>query len=371
MRPISIVRHEDFRLHETPGYHPESPGRLAAIDEALAKSDVASELVQLESRLVKEDELCLVHDPAYVELLAKKDQQAKERNRTIGLDGDTFLSPASYDIAKLAVGGGLNALESVKNGRFLSSFVSVRPPGHHARIRHHMGFCIFNNIAVAARYALDHLGYKRVMILDWDVHHGNGTQEIFYSEPAVCFLSLHQFPFYPRGSGWFLEDGKDEGKGFNINIPLPEGTGDRGYLAAWDAIVTPIVLEYAPDLILLSAGYDAHIEDPLAHQRITTVGYAMLAQRLLDLSNATNAKVVCFLEGGYDLSALAESVVATIRVLSADTQERSAQVHVSYIMPHNATGEKPVTGDRNANEVDERIEQVRKHFSNYWKCLRR
>jgi acetoin utilization deacetylase AcuC-like enzyme len=370
MRPISIVRHENFRLHETPGFHPESPGRLEAIDEALAQSDVASEVVQLESRLVKEDELCLVHDPAYIEMLVKRDRQAKERNRTIGLDGDTYLSPASYDIAKLAVGGGLNALESVTNGRFLSSFVSVRPPGHHARVRTQMGFCIFNNIAVAAQYALNHLGYKRVMILDWDVHHGNGTQEIFYNNPAVCFLSLHQYPFYPHNSGWFMEDGADEGKGFNINIPLPEGTGDRGYLAAWDAIATPIVLEYEPDLILVSAGYDAHIEDPLGQQKITTVGYAMLTQRLLDLSNATKAKVVCFLEGGYDLSALAESVVATMRVLSADTEERSAEVHVSYIMPNNATGDKPVTGDRYAIEVDERIEQVRKHFSNYWKCLR-
>ncbi len=369
MRRMSLLRNDHFRQHETPQFHPEAPARLIAIDELIGKSDLP-DVVDLEGRAATESELCLVHAPEYIESLSLRADKARSRSQLIQLDGDTFMSHRSFDIAKLAVGAGLKAVESVRGGSFMSSFVAVRPPGHHALVARPMGFCLFNNIAVSARHARNVLGYKRVMIIDWDVHHGNGTQAIFYDDPSVLFVSLHQYPCYPSGSGWYTEDGANEGRGFNVNIPLPAGTGDRGYLAAWDALVTPIALSYAPDLILLSAGYDAHQDDPLAEQAITTVGYAMLSQRLLDVSNATNAKVVCFLEGGYNPDALAESVVATMRVLSAQDERRLAEVHCSYIMPGPASGAIPVTGDQSANEVDDRLIALKKHFSKYWPCLK-
>jgi acetoin utilization deacetylase AcuC-like enzyme len=233
-----------------------------------------------------------------------------------------------------------------------------------------MGFCLFNNIAVAARYAQKKLGLKKVLLLDWDVHHGNGTQAIFYDDPSVCFVSFHQYPFWPPDSGWYKEDGMGEGKGFNLNIPLPAGTGDRGYLHAWDRLVKPLCLEYQPELILLSAGYDAHQMDPLGQQKISTSGYAMLTQRLADLSAQSGAKVVAFLEGGYNAKSLSEAALATMRVLNADGAEEVADVHVSYLIPGSAEGSAPITADSRPNEVDERVLDVRKHFSQYWKSFK-
>jgi acetoin utilization deacetylase AcuC-like enzyme len=218
-----------------------------------------------------------------------------------------------------------------------------------------MGFCLFNNIAVAARYAQKKCGFKKIFIIDWDVHHGNGTQDLFYDDPTICFLSLHQYPFWP-GTGAISEDGRGDGKGFNINIPMPEGSGDRGYLAAFDQIVKPICLEFQPDLILVSAGYDAHKNDPLGGQKISTSGFAMLSQRLSDLSDQTGAKVVCFLEGGYDVNALSASAIATMRV--------------SYLIPGTASGLDPITNDDRPHQVDEQIAAVRKHFAPYWHSLK-
>jgi acetoin utilization deacetylase AcuC-like enzyme len=233
-----------------------------------------------------------------------------------------------------------------------------------------MGFCLFNNIAVAAKYAQKTMGLKRVLIIDWDVHHGNGTQDIFYDDPSVCFASFHQYPFWPPNSGWYEEDGTGEGKGYNVNIPLPAGTGDRGYLHAWDRLLKPICLEYQPELIMLSAGYDAHQMDPLGQQRISTSGYAMLSQRLADLGRETSSKLVAFLEGGYNAKSLAESALATMRVLNASTAEETAAVHVSYLVPGSAAGMAPITEDQSPNEVDQRVVDVRKHFSQYWRSLK-
>jgi acetoin utilization deacetylase AcuC-like enzyme len=368
MSKLSLVRDAKFQQHLTPELHPESPKRLAAIDSALASGAQQEHFDELAPRQAQEEEICLVHKPSYVEQLKERGEKV-QAGRFAQLDADTFMSPDTYETAKLAAGAGLVAIDSLKDGGFSSSFVAVRPPGHHALRDQPMGFCLFNNIAVAAKYAQKKLHANRVFIIDWDVHHGNGTQAIFYDDPSVCFVSFHQYPFWPD-SGWYEEDGTGEGKGFNINIPLPAGTGDRGYLHAWDRLVKSTCLEYAPDLIMLSAGYDAHQMDPLGQQRISTPGYAMLTQRLVDLSHETGAKVVAFLEGGYNTKSLSESALATMRVLNAQGAEGVADVHVSYLMPGSGAGLDPITQDAHPSEVDERVADVRKHYAKYWRSLK-
>jgi acetoin utilization deacetylase AcuC-like enzyme len=317
------------------------------------------------------DELAIVHNASYIEDLEKKGKLARERNSTLQLDAaaETFMSPESYDTAKLAAGAGLVAVESVLKGNAPSSFVAVRPPGHHALRDTPMGFCIFNNIAIAAKYAQKELGARRVMIIDWDVHHGNGTQEIFYDDPSVLFVSFHQYPFWPPNIGWYTEDGVGAGKGFNVNIPLPAGTGDRGYTKAWDAIVSPIAEEYKPDLIMLSAGYDAHQHDPLGQQQITTSGYYLLSNRLAELAERTGAKLAGFLEGGYNTRTLADSVVTTMSVLNAG--DEAGRKEVKPFGERYGGEMAPQTSDRSPDVVDERIETLCKHFGKYWKSLRK
>lgn len=370
MSKLSLVRDVRFQEHKTPAMHPESPQRLKALDQALEANALGDAIEQLSPRPATEDEVASVHSAAYVEEMSNAAQEAEKSARIIQIDADTFLSGRTYELALLAAGAGIVGIESIANGPFASSFVAVRPPGHHALFDKAMGFCFFNNIAVAARHAQRKLGFKRIMIIDWDVHHGNGTQAIFYDDPSVLFVSFHQYPFWPPDSGWYTEDGVGDGKGFNINIPLPAGTGDRGYLSAWDAIVKPVCLSFKPDLILLSAGYDAHQLDPLGQQRISTAGFAMLSQRLLDLSLLTGAKLVCFLEGGYNVKSLSDSAVATMRVLNTSSAEENADVHVSYLVPGAASGADAITDDRSPSLVDERISEVRSHFAKYWPELR-
>lgn len=369
MPNLALVRDPRFKDHHTPDTHPETPQRLVALDQVISRYSLASGVKELAPRAAQLEDIAAVHKSSYIEKL-HEDAQKLEGGRLLQLDGDTFMGKESYATALLASGAGLVGLDSLHSGQTKSAFVAVRPPGHHALADKPMGFCLFNNVAIAARYGQKQKGYKKVFIIDWDVHHGNGTQWAFYDDPSVFFTSFQQYPFWPYDSGWYLEDGTGEGKGYNMNIPLPQGTGDRGYLRAFDQLVKPVMREFAPDLIMISAGYDAHRDDPLGQQEITTSGYAMLTQRVRDLSYELGVPVLVFLEGGYNVKSLSESAVATMRVLNAEGDVALGDIHASYLMPHAAGNASHVTGDRSEHGVDERIQEIKGHFAKYWRALR-
>jgi acetoin utilization deacetylase AcuC-like enzyme len=370
MSRLALVRDPRFQNHATPDNHPESPQRLAAIDTAFIKCALDSDVRQLTPRSALPEEISYVHRESYIETLLEDAERAAKLDEVVRLDLDTYMGATSFDIAKLACGAGLTAIDAVASGIHDSAFVAVRPPGHHALVDRPMGFCLFNNIAVAARYAQKKAGFKKVFIIDWDVHHGNGTQWAFYDDPTVLFVSFQQYPFWPFESGWYLEDGEDDGRGYNMNIPLPKGTGDRGYLHAFDRLVAPACRSFAPDLIMVSAGYDAHQEDPLGQQRISTSGYAMLSQRVRDLSNELGAPAVVFLEGGYNVKSLSESAIATMRVLNAADESESGAVHASYLMPGLIERPDHISADRQSSLVDDRVAEIGRHFARFWPALR-
>lgn len=305
---IAIVRDPYFQKHDTGG-HVECPARLVAIDAALLASDGYQEVST--GLLATDSELLSVHTPEYLQLL----QEVTERGGD-WIDGDTLCGPHSEGVARRAVGAGLELLAAIADGSYSRGFGLVRPPGHHATPTRPMGFCLYSNVAILAKQAVSAYGFKRVFILDWDVHHGNGTQDCLYEDPNSCFCSLHQWPLYP-GSGHSAERGVGAGQGLTYNLPLPAGCGDHEYLWALQRMVEPVAVKFNPDLILLSAGYDAHKLDPLGGMRISTEGFAKMAHWLGHLSHQTAAKgrILAMLEGGYNQGALAESVAATIAAM--------------------------------------------------------
>lgn len=311
----ALIWSDRFRAHET-GAHPENANRLIAIRHGLEQTGIMSRGGReiIEPRPATVDEVARVHDRAYI---GRVERVARSGGGF--LDADTYVSPESFDVALLAAGSAIDAVDTVLSGRAKQVFAFPRPPGHHAESRRGMGFCLFNNIAVGASHALAINQLSRVAIIDWDVHHGNGTQEIFQSSCDVLFVSLHQSPLYP-GTGQIRETGVGAGEGYTLNLPLPPFSGDAEYLRAFDMIVGPAVEAYAPELIMVSAGFDAHVEDPLANMTVTEAGFAGLAERTRDLAAALcQGRLVLLLEGGYNLDALAGSVVATINALDGST----------------------------------------------------
>jgi acetoin utilization deacetylase AcuC-like enzyme len=254
------------------------------------------------------DEILLVHTPGHIDTIAS----TAERPATM-LDPDTFTSAGSFDTALYAAGGVLDLVDRVLAGEIDNAFAAVRPPGHHAESHRAMGFCLFNNIAVAAAYALARHGLERVMVIDWDVHHGNGTQEIFWNDPRVLFVSLHQYPFYP-GTGAVDDIGGSDARGRSVNIPMTAGFGDVEWTAAFRRVVAPVGHAFAPQLVMVSAGFDAHAADPLAGMRVTEAGFAAMADEALAIAREhAGGRLVAVLEGGYDLAALEASVEAVLR----------------------------------------------------------
>ncbi|HIE50484.1 MAG TPA: histone deacetylase [Armatimonadetes bacterium] len=310
--PTGFVYHEDYLQHYT-GAHPERAERLRAIVEGLQEAGLWEQLTHLPPRAAKEEEVTLVHHPAYlcgVKTLA-------ERGGGM-LDPDTVVSDRSYEVALLAVGGALTAVEAVLQGKVQNAFAAVRPPGHHARPQTGMGFCLLNNLAIAAQYARQQ-GMERIFIVDWDVHHGNGVQEVFYEDPQVFYFSLHQYPWYP-GTGRREERGRGAGEGTTYNVPLTAGCGDGEYERVFVEELSPLMRAFQPELVLIAAGMDAHADDPLAFMQVSTAGFGRLARRVLELAGELCAgRVVALLEGGYNLRALSESVNEIVRrFLAAD-----------------------------------------------------
>jgi acetoin utilization deacetylase AcuC-like enzyme len=309
---IALFYHPAFLLHDT-GQHPECADRLRAILSALEQHGW-TERDLLTPSPVNRAVLERVHDPAYIDTVEQVAQAGGGY-----WDLDTYISPHSYEAAMLAVGAAVAAVDSVlsKDGP-RTAFALVRPPGHHALQRSAMGFCLFNNVAVAADYAVDHYGLNRVMIVDWDIHHGNGTQDAFYDRDDVLFFSTHRYPFYP-GTGARNETGVGKGKGYTVNVPLPAGVGDKEYRRIFNETLAPLARQYRPELILVSAGYDAHMDDPLGDTLVSTAGFAEMTAIVRGLAAEIaecNGRVAAVLEGGYNIQALAESVLATIDVLA-------------------------------------------------------
>ncbi|UWP95387.1 histone deacetylase family protein [Aliiroseovarius crassostreae] len=293
--------------HVTPPGHPEQVARLAAIESALSAPQYDM-LDRRDAPMATPDMVELCHPRAHYERIAA----AEPKEGWAQLDGDTFLAPGSLEAAMRAIGGNLAAVDAVIGGEAQNAFVACRPPGHHAETETPMGFCLFSTIGIAARYAADTHGLSRIAVLDFDVHHGNGTQDVLWSEDRVLFVSSHQMPLYP-GSGGRNEQGAH---GQILNKPLESGSGGVKMRATWDRVIDTALRRYQPELILVSAGFDAHRADPLAGLNWSTDDFAWLARRICDLADETCAgRVVSSLEGGYDLDALGESVSAYIDVM--------------------------------------------------------
>ncbi len=307
----AFVYHEDYLKHKTGFMHPEHEGRLIAIIEHLKKTDLWEKLVPIQPEPIELKWILKVHTPDHLKFV----KEMCEKGVAVLDQGDTHVCEDSYRVALLAAGGVTVGIDAVMDGRARNAFCAVRPPGHHAESSRAMGFCLFNNVAVGARYAQKRYGLKRVAIVDWDVHHGNGTQEIFYEDPSVLYVSTHQYPYYP-GTGGKNEVGEGEGKGFTLNIPLKAGTGDEEYLVLFDGLVLPALNEFRPEFIFISAGFDAHKDDPLAGILLTEETYAKITSAVKRLAEeSSNGRVVSVLEGGYDLRALPRSVEAHLEVL--------------------------------------------------------
>jgi acetoin utilization deacetylase AcuC-like enzyme len=283
------------------------------------------------TRRATHDELARVHGREHIDMIA----QTAGRAHTM-LDPDTFTSPDSYDCALLAAGGALDLVDRVMGGELDNAFLAARPPGHHAEARRAMGFCLFNHIAVAAAHALAYHHLERVMIIDWDVHHGNGTQEIFWNDPRVLYVSLHQYPFYP-GTGGFDEVGGPDAQGMTVNVPMAAGFGDDEWIAAFRRVVVPVADQFAPQLVLLSAGFDAHANDPLGGMRVTEGGFGVMAANVLAIARThAGGKLVAVLEGGYDIAALEASVEVVLRRMSGERSDKQTPLSEGRFSPVHA-----------------------------------
>ncbi len=309
----AIIKDDRYMEHSAGDGHPESPNRLRVIHDLIEKE--FKDLPLIRPRRASEDEISLVHDPGYIKTVA-----ATSGKPFTMLDADTGVSARSFETAMLAAGGLLEAVDvllnptsSIRNPQ--SIFAFVRPPGHHAERGRGMGFCLFNNVAIAAEYARKKHGLKKILIIDWDLHHGNGTQRSFYDDPGVLFFSSHQYPHYP-GTGNFDQVGAGRGEGFTVNAPFPAGFGDGEYIEVYDRILRPIAYEFQPELVLVSAGFDPYVKDPLGGMEITGNGFGALAGISLDIADkACGGRLLLTLEGGYNPEGLREGARSVLNTL--------------------------------------------------------
>ncbi len=322
------LSHPSAYEHDT-GAHPENPGRLRAIETALAEAD-GLELDRVPAPAATRDQIVRVHSPGHFDAI---EAFCAEGGGMI--DADTIVVEASFDAALHAAGAAVAATDRLFAGEASTAFCAMRPPGHHAEHARAMGFCLFNSVAVAAAHAIAEHGAERVLILDWDVHHGNGTEEIFAARADVLYASIHQSPMYP-GTGPADYIGEGAGEGYTVNLPVSAGADSDDFLALVEHVVAPVAREFAPDLIAISAGYDAHHDDPLASCAVTTDGYADMTAVMRDAATELDVPMLVCLEGGYSPSALSASVVATLRALDDDVPARpadpaAAEPHLSRV----------------------------------------
>jgi len=302
MKKVGFCYDDVFLKHEPTGFHTENRERLVAIIEVLQNSEVWGSLIHFGPREASFEDISLIHAQKYID---------KVKGLESGyLDADTYVSKGSLKAARCAAGAVIEAVQRCMTGEINRAFCAVRPPGHHAESAAAMGFCIFNNIAIGARYA-QKIGYKKVFIIDFDVHHGNGTQHAFEEDDTVFFFSTHQYPHYP-GTGRGAEKGKGRGEGFTYNVPMQSGSGDMEYLDAYQKTLPPLMNRFAPNLILISAGYDILSDDPLSNIHVSHEGIRLIMKAILQ---STSVPVVVSLEGGYHLRALSEAVRITLEEL--------------------------------------------------------
>lgn len=339
-----VLHHPDCLLHVPPRPHPEKPERLQAVREALERAELWDRLPREEPEPAGSELLELVHPQGYLD-------QVRRASRAPGvwLDPDTYAVEGTWRAVAAASGAAVRAVDAVVRGQASWAFALVRPPGHHAGFGRAMGFCLVNHVAVAARYAQERLGVRKVLVLDWDVHHGNGTQEVFYRDGGVLFASVHQEGWYP-GTGAVEETGEGDGEGLTVNVPLPAGVGDEGYRTVFEEVLIPLGDAWRPEVVVVSAGFDAHHTDPLGRMQLTEAGFGRLASLLQEAAGRwCGGRVVLVLEGGYDPRGLPRCVEATLRVLAGlGGPAPAGHPEVPYAV------------------VRERVRQVRRVLSTYW-----
>ena len=350
MAHTGIVRDNRYMDHVANTYHPESHQRLEVLYGMLQETEMKGKFIEVQPRMATREELELIHVPRYIQLVASTAGQACTM-----LDPDTYACSKSYETAKLAAGGTLVAVDRVLGGELDNAFAFVRPPGHHAESNRAMGFCLFNNVAIAAGYALKTHKLRKALIIDWDLHHGNGTQHSFYERADVLYFSTHQFPYYP-GTGYVNEVGSGTGKGFTVNVPLSPGPGDAEYMQIFEDILEPIAMEYKPDIVFVSAGFDIYYQDPLGGMQVTPEGFANLAKIVLEFAKETcKGKVVFVLEGGYHLDGLRDSVKDVLKTMRGDILAGGRDENIRKGVDHRM--------------IDAIIKKVKEAQKPFWKNL--
>jgi acetoin utilization deacetylase AcuC-like enzyme len=350
MAKTGIIKHPLYLEHKTGILHPESPYRIQPTYAMLETNDFGGSLVNIEPRLASLDEILLVHDPHYVDRVLDSAEKPQIR-----FDPDTVTSPKTYKAAWMAAGGVMEAVRAVIEGEVRNAFALIRPPGHHALRDRAMGFCIFNNLAIGAKYAIKAHGLKRVLILDWDLHHGNGIQSIFYDDPRVLYVSFHRHSYFPW-TGEVEEVGIGEGEGYNVNVPMEQGSSDPDYANLFRHLLFPIAQQYHPELFLVAAGFDIHHNDPLHSMSVTQAGFARMTQLVMEMAaELSRGRLVLALEGGYNSEALQDSVTMVLWELTGQSminKEEMRQVE-----------------DARYENIRPTIEKVKAIHKKYWSNL--
>jgi len=351
-----VVRDERMLDHLTRGSHPERPERLRVIWDGLAG---CAGIRFISAERATREQIERIHSSDHYETVSYTAGHFDE------LDVDTPVSPNSFEAAMLAAGATIAVTKAVVQGKARCAFALVRPPGHHAESERAMGFCLFNNVAIAAAEARATLGCERVLIVDWDVHHGNGTQGAFFDRRDVLFFSIHQAPLYP-GSGWLDQIGEGAGLGHTVNVPLPPGSGDAEYQAAFQELLVPIADAYRPDLVLVSAGFDPHREDPLANMDVSDHGFAAMTSAVRAIADRhAQGRLVLVLEGGYDLDALSRNVRQTIDILTS-TEDGAARRVAASVAVSRPSGAEPPGSGAVSPQARAILERVRERQQRFW-----